>query len=1112
MEYLRFSHPSEYPHLVDAAYHLARNSVNSQEKVLLVFSDAGESEHERQVSLDDRGELFYALASMSNYYDAPLDDKNWMAVVFKNYYYDSKVPQSALTKEELLRVQQQKFRLNSERLLRIIAKFKPTDIVVFDRAAFVALRHFVTWPFADAVPNSHFLGVGAPCKIGEVSCSLWASPSPLSLLKGKKPERSINLMGFVGRTMAKVFGAETYQYDHTQFLKQHETKLIDSKRDLDSLVDRLYDSPVVSIDTETNNLSVINNGLQIIQFAFDDKVGFVLPVKHKDSAFKGSLKRVVDQLGDFFVDNQSEYHIYHNAAFDLPMLRAELQIPYYAADIWDCMAGEFFLDENLGEMMIYAKTFNKVDAEERAEDDEDDEDDDYDIFSLKEDADTKRIGGYYSLASLSVQYGLPVYYSGEFGKEERIGISAMPLAKAGLLDYCAYDVTVPFAIHNMQKKRAKDEGYLGFELAMTKLSSAQLHLFASMRRNGELVDLTKLYALNMETSPIYKMIESLDKQLRDTPEVKEATKLVIKNQRLDQVDALFGSVETKPVFDFNKAEHQKALFSHVLKLEAPTKTKEGRDSYGKAFKSFFKEHPIVKAYEELGKAQKLQAGFLKPLLKKATKDLDAQVDGAVRAYYHFINVVTGRIAATDPNLQQIPQHSGIAKYVKDIFIAREGCLFLKVDFSAHELRGWSIISGCNDLARAFQVGIDLLKAFKKRPSKALADKFEIEGDIHKINASLFFAVAVTEVDKVLRNAVKAIAFGSIYGRTIASIADAIGMPVEEVQKVYDAFFERLPVAANWLNGIERVAERIGFVESPLHRRRHLYGFYAVRPDNRDYRGVLNALRRRARNSPIQGMGSDLGFTGARLLEKLVFFLANESGELSADATTLPLKTCNMVHDSNEAEAEYAWVLRAIEIIEFALTTGNQWQVEKLFGMRFTVDMAIEIEIGYKLSDMTKWAMGVEMRDKLDKDGNLIPKRDADGNVKMDKGKVQYEKEFWRLEGDVSHLYRIIENAVTNQAKEYPERNIDVEAVLHTIWQPSKTPAFLLDQILNLPESDTTFEKYGYYETNYTELEALDVRCKRGDFNKLLRIKQTYDRRFAEYETYRKRLLRVPKVK
>ena len=972
---------------------------------------------------------------------------------------------------------------NKNYVLSKLLKFKPDVVVAFGTQACKFLNHTRTEEIYVTQHPQFMIGIPQKAKIKDHEFTLTGCPCPVEFATGgKKPERTINLLGQVSRIISVAIDGEL-EYRIRNNYADAKIIVVDTIQKFDRLLALLYKQPIWSFDTEARNLYRISNSLQILQCADSQDRAFVLPIKHMSASWTpDELEYILQSLGDYFYDNENTLHLYHNASFDLPLLRAELGIAHYACDVWDTMAGEFAFDENLSVMNDFYKAVNKACG----------------WLTDDPDSEEKKALGHHTLLSQCMMYGNTEYLTGSFGKESRINIHALDLYDTpDLIRYCALDVLVLLGIFEQQIIRARKEKVQRYNTVAGSVISDQLNTFGTMQRNGTLVDVEYLWKINAPNSKIYALIEQLETTLRASPEVKAAEKILLEREGKSQTNRLF---DTRLVtyFDFGKADHLSTLFNEVMGLESPKKTESGAESYSKEFKEFYsKINDIVGRFDDLGKAQKLKSGFLAPLLEIANRNPDTVMDQRVRASYLFISVLTGRIAATKPNTQQIPSRGALAKVVKRIFIAPRGSLFLKVDFSAHELRLWAVTSKCPDLSSAFQKGLDIIRAFRKKPSADLVKRFTIEGDIHRVNTVTFgMATSPELVTDDIRGAVKGIAFGAVYGRSMKSLAAALKMPLEVVENIFKLFFSKLRNAAKWLLDIEKFAQSHQFVSSGLHRRRNLFGLmlFKTLKENKALRGVFNALSRRSRNSPIQGLGSDLGFAGARLIEKTTWWVTKDDPKWRKN---LPLLNCNMVHDSSEMEAKYAFILPAIEIIEYGLTLGNQRKAKELHGMDFSVDLAIEMEIGPNLAMTQKWAPG--FRDKtvdgsIDGepvlrvvDGEFVQKKDKKGELLFKDGKPVYEAE-QDLCGDFNHLHAIIEWCLKTQVTEHGY-NIDVEKVMKKIFVPSKTPKFLLEQARN---GDFRYAKrYGYDTYDVDSHPSLEDRIASGEipFDKLIRKEQ-----------------------
>lgn len=1087
--YQRYDHPPTANRLRQTDVLLMvsddKSRQNDPKRVMFVVSATHAADSRVGAIWDDQNPSFALMDSLLrhaglSFNDFPFLTVNWDAYCYTQDAAKGGLPglqESDMAEDLMAELYEAATASSLSRVLRLIELFKPSDIVVLGIAATRALLPYCTLPYKDKMLPSNAVGISVPVEFPTdtpTQAKLWCLPDPVELLFSKAATRACNLFGWISRVLHEVVTDIGYKLPDG-FADQIELGYVDTMDKFWALTEKIKDAPCVSIDTEGPNLNRIATSLDIIQFAVDTKVGYVLPLRHYDSPFTIAEQDVIAEwLAKWFWDNQNSYHIYHNASHDLPVLMSQLKFGHNCADIWDLMAGEYALDENMSELTIYLTTLNG-----------------------------KKGGGYHNLANLTWQYGCPVYSMGEFGKESRVGIHAMPLNTPGLLMYCAYDVVLPFAIHQLQRQRAYARGYYGFDLVTRVTISDQINMFGKMHLMGELIDVDELFSLNMPNSEIQNLIRDEEQDLRESDEVQQAVARIYKDNKKDKTsswmdddDVGVATLTQDRQFDFGRREHLAVLFNDVMQIHSDETTDAGDESFGKSFKNAFGDNPVVKRWSDLIKAKKLHSAFLAPLLAKATTNPDCQMTGRVRSTYSFVRVLTGRVASVDPNMQQIPQHSAIAKLVKNAFMAPKGTLFFKVDYSAHELRCWSIIAFCADLAARFQVGLDLIAEFRRNPTVELAKRIATEGDIHRQNAAMFFNMDINAIDSATRTAIKGVSFGAIFGRMVENIAKAIGLPLEMVQKVYDAFFAMLPRAANWLHGVETKAQENLFTESPLHRRRNLFGYLGSMLDFKGLRGISNALNRRARNSPIQGMGSDLGFTGARLLERLVWFLCRDDSGTPME--NLPIRTCNMVHDSNEMEVEYLWVLPALSLIEYALTTGNQWKAENIYGTEFMVGMAIEIEIGPRLSKMSKWAPEAKPVFKLDADGKPVKPIGEDGKP----GKpevIGYE-----LKGDFAHLHDIILKSLEFQ-RDKQGYDVDVDATMAAIFNPEFTPGFLLAQADRLP--DGLADKYGYtaYGKEPRSFFNHDLKDHQeaGVFDELLSRYPKYADVYGQYEATRR---------
>ncbi len=203
--------------------------------------------------------------------------------------------------------------------------------------------------------------------------------------------------------------------------------------------------------------------------------------------------------------------------------------------------------------------------------------------------------------------------------------------------------------------------------------------------------------------------------------------------------------------------------------------------------------------------------------------------GRVHTSFSQAVASTGRLASTDPNLQNIPVRTEEGRKIRHAFVAEDGCKLLSVDYSQIELRLAAHIAEVDALRQAF-----------------------LEGqDIHAITASQVFGVPVEGMDPMVRRQAKAINFGIIYGISAFGLANSLGIAQAEAKAYIDAYFERYPGIRDYMERTKAWCREHGFVETLFGRRIHVPGIKDKNPARRSF------AERAAINAPIQGTAADI---------------------------------------------------------------------------------------------------------------------------------------------------------------------------------------------------------------------------------------------------------------
>ncbi len=229
-------------------------------------------------------------------------------------------------------------------------------------------------------------------------------------------------------------------------------------------------------------------------------------------------------------------------------------------------------------------------------------------------------------------------------------------------------------------------------------------------------------------------------------------------------------------------------------------------------------------------ARVLDWRMLSKLKSTYTDALQTHIDaeGRVHTSYSIAGANTGRLASTDPNLQNIPVRSEEGRRIREAFVAPPGKLLLSLDYSQIELRILAHVADIPALKQAFRDGLD----------------------IHAMTASEMFGVPIEGMDPMIRRQAKAINFGVIYGISGFGLARNLRIPRAEAQGFIDRYFERFPGIRAYMDDTVAFAKAHGYVQTLFGRKIHTPEINAKGPH-------AGFARRAAINAPIQGAAADI---------------------------------------------------------------------------------------------------------------------------------------------------------------------------------------------------------------------------------------------------------------
>ncbi|MEN2494698.1 MAG: DNA polymerase I [Hyphomicrobiaceae bacterium hypho_1] len=245
------------------------------------------------------------------------------------------------------------------------------------------------------------------------------------------------------------------------------------------------------------------------------------------------------------------------------------------------------------------------------------------------------------------------------------------------------------------------------------------------------------------------------------------------------------------------------------------------------------------------------------------------VTNRIHTSYSLAATTTGRLASTDPNLQNIPVRTTEGREIRTAFISEKGKKLVSADYSQVELRVLAHVADIPQLRRAFDEGLD----------------------IHAMTASEMFGVSVYEMPSDVRRRAKAINFGIIYGISAFGLANQLGITREVASNYIRTYFERFPGIKKYMEVTKETAKAKGYVETLFGRKIH---YSEINIGNSSTRGFYE---RSAINAPIQGSAADIirramirmplalkeaGVQSARMLMQVHDELIFEVAETEAD--------------------------------------------------------------------------------------------------------------------------------------------------------------------------------------------------------------------------------------
>ncbi len=376
------------------------------------------------------------------------------------------------------------------------------------------------------------------------------------------------------------------------------------------------------------------------------------------------------------------------------------------------------------------------------------------------------------------------------GKKE-INFSEVALDKAK--DYAAEDADVTFRLYKKFVKNLKSEKMINiYEIFEKPL----IKILAFMEIEGVEIDSKFLKSLS---SKFEKKIQKLE---------KEVFKI------------------SKKEFNIASPKQLGEIIYNDLKIAGLKKTKKGSFATSASVLEdlAFKGHEFPKLILEWRQVSKLKNTYSDALPEHLNPNTKR-----VHTSFLLAATTTGRLASSDPNLQNIPIKSEDGKDIRKAFTAKKGHLLISADYNQIEMR---ILADLADVK-------ELKKAFKNKE------------DIHSLTASQIFNIDIKKVNQDHRRKAKAINFGIIYGISQYGLAKQINVSNYEAEEFLNSYFAKFPEIKVYMDNTIKFCRKSGYVNNIFGRRSHFNGI-----NDKNF-NVRNFQERAAINAPIQGSASEV---------------------------------------------------------------------------------------------------------------------------------------------------------------------------------------------------------------------------------------------------------------
>jgi DNA polymerase-1 len=546
---------------------------------------------------------------------------------------------------------------------------------------------------------------------------------------------------------------------------QRDYVLVQTEADLQAWIDDAFSAGQVTVDTETTGLDAMTAKLVGVSLCIEPGRACYVPLAHKGAAAQGGFDFGDGGGGDAGGDAPQQVPL--NRA--LEMLKPLLSDP-----------GVLKIGQNIKYDLLVLKKY------------------DIDIAPVD---DTMVISyvlesglhghGMDELAGLHL--GLETIKFKDVAGSGKTQITFDHVALDKALDYAAEDADVTAKLYRVLKPRLVAEGLTS---VYETLERPLISILVDMEYAGIKVDAAELKRLSDDFA-----------------------------RRLNDLEVEIHKLAGEPFNIASPKQLGEILFDR-LGLEGGKKGKTGAYATGAEVLDELaaQGHELPARVLDWRQLAKLKSTYTDALMAQINAETQR-----VHTSYAMAATSTGRLASSDPNLQNIPIRTEEGRKIRHAFVAKPGCKLLSADYSQIELRLLAHVADIGQLKEAFHQGLD----------------------IHAMTASEVFGVPLEGMDPMVRRSAKAINFGIIYGISAFGLARQLGISRSEAADYIKAYFEKFPGIQRYMNDTKAFAAKHGFVTTLFGRRCHAPGINDKNPMMRGF------AERAAINAPIQGGAADI---------------------------------------------------------------------------------------------------------------------------------------------------------------------------------------------------------------------------------------------------------------